>query len=232
MIGPDEAHVWILDDAPGQAADCDALCGPELEAMRKLRIPAARRAYALRHVALRHALSRCVPVVAPGEWSFDRGPCGRPEVLAGRDLPPIRFNISHTRGAMAFVVTATADCGIDIEAKNSQLDLGAMSSLVLGDSERIMMASTCEGDRLRLFYQLWTLKEAYLKACGLGLSRPMTTVEFDVRATSPALAESRPRDGRAWQFDQWSVGDEYLVALAVGAPREAPIRVVHHAALD
>lgn len=232
MIAVDEAHVWVVEDGIAVAAH-DVLSEADREAMQRLRFARDQRAYARRHILLRYALSACVPAVAPRHWVFANGPLGRPEILWPRGAPPVRFNISHTRGAMACVVSPVT-CGLDIEAAGRPLDLRALAPLVLGRSEQALLSATAHSVRLRRFYELWTLKEAYLKGCGLGLSRPPAEVVFDLRATPPVLLldpvreRGRRPDDEGWHFDQWATGDDHVVSVALRTRTGRAVRVVRH----
>lgn len=119
---------------------------------------------------MRLVLSRYFDI-APDEWEFDASRSGRPEIAA----PPsaakkLRVNLTHTPGLAACVVTAQMDCGIDAEHRHPLEDLQALSESVMHQSELQVFRTLPASDRLKRFFDLWVVKEACAKACGMGLS--------------------------------------------------------------
>ena len=83
------------------------------------------------------------------------------------------------------------------------------------------------------FFSYWTLKEAYVKARGLGLSLPLEAVSFDVGGGDIAVTidPSLHDDGRDWQFEQWTPTERHIVAVAIRGGGIGPARVVRHSAV-
>jgi 4'-phosphopantetheinyl transferase len=180
----------------------------------------------------RAALTWCVPNVHPAEWAFEPQAHGRPEVVGPPTAPPLRFNISHTDGLVGLIVTTGADCGVDIETIIApRSDLEGLSRTVLANSEFDALARLPPLKRLERFTALWTLKEAYAKARGLGLSLPFDRIAFDLDAPAgirltvdPALHD----DGDNWLLKQWKPSPRHIAALAVLVDRSLRTCVTHH----
>jgi 4'-phosphopantetheinyl transferase len=98
------------------------------------------------------------------ELSFVAGPHGKP-YLSG--YPEFHFNLSHS-GSRVICVVDTQPVGVDIE-RQRPIDL-AVARLWFSADEQACLMVTCPEKRLELFYILWTLKESYAKAVGLGLA--------------------------------------------------------------
>jgi 4'-phosphopantetheinyl transferase len=109
---------------------------------------------------------------------------------------------------VACIVTDGPACGIDVEASNVDLDLEALGEQVLTPAERAEMASLADG-RVERFLRLWTLKEAYAKACGLGLAMPFDELAFTL---GDEIELSRDAD---WTFGQWPVPPAHILSVAV-----------------
>lgn len=92
----------------------------------------------------------------------------------------LRFNLSHTRQAALIGVSIGRELGIDIEWHRPMKDLDAMARAVMSDLELKQWQSLRPEDQTRGFYNLWTRKEAYLKAIGLGLFRSLQEVTVPV----------------------------------------------------
>jgi len=178
----DLADVWVIDLVTLTAADvarCAAVLSPaESDRLQRLHFDADRTAFCAVHALARIALSSIEEAVPPSVWIFDKTPEGRPEISAGSGLPRLRFNLSHTRGAVACIVTRDLDCGVDIEATGCWTDLEAVSRTVLAPSELAAIAAVPDPERATLFLRYWTLKEAYAKGLGLGLSMRFDRIAF------------------------------------------------------
>ena len=82
-----------------------------------------------------------------------------------------------------------------------------------------------------MFFDYWTLKEAYIKARGMGLALPLAHFAFTLR---PAGAADHPlRSARStttpttWQFAQSWPTDQHRLAVAVRRPpgRDLDVRI-------
>jgi 4'-phosphopantetheinyl transferase len=92
----------------------------------------------------------------------------------------LRFNLSHTKGAVLIGVAAGREVGVDIEWQRPLDDLDGMARTVMSNEE-ISLWSKLEPERqMAAFYRLWTRKESYLKAIGLGLYRSLQDVTVPV----------------------------------------------------
>jgi 4'-phosphopantetheinyl transferase len=87
-----------------------------------------------------------------------------------------------------------------------------------------------ESLRSARFFSYWTLKEAYVKARGLGLSLPLEAVSFDIGAEDIAMTvdPSLNDHGPDWQFEQWAPTEDHIVAVAIRSGPAIGARVVRH----
>ena len=165
--------------------------------------PGLRRDYVVAHAALRSVLGRCLGIsparvrFAPDTARESGGglmgaAASKPELMPDGGRPELRFNLSHTRGAALIGVTAGRELGIDIEWQRPMDDLEGMARSVMSDEELAIWRSLEPGERTAAFYHLWTRKEAYLKAIGLGLFRSLQEVTVPV---SPRRLEGLPNGG-------------------------------------
>ena len=165
----------------------------------------------------RKALARHVPAAV-----FTAGAHGRLEAAANG----VSFNLSHAEG---LVVCAVADSvvGVDVEKVDESRTEPAIWENYFAPPEVAALAALPEAQRCERFFRYWTLKEAYIKARGLGLSLPVREFWFELPAGAPiriAFAPSLADDPGRWQFAQQPLGPDHLLAVALMA--EDPIALV------
>jgi 4'-phosphopantetheinyl transferase len=222
-----ETHVWVAELAALTADEinrCDAVLSAEERArMQRFHFERDREIYRAAHGLARLTLSRHVPSVAPQHWTFAENAYGKPEVASPLLTQRLRFNISHTHGLVACVVAEELDCGVDVERTWRDKDLLGVARRVLTRTELSALAALHGEEQALLFCRYWTLKEAYAKARGLGMS-----IEFDrlaVELEPPRLLSSAADE---WHFEQWRATPEHMVAVAVN---RAGVPVVRHSGL-
>jgi len=198
-LGPDGVHLWYApSDDSEEAEACRRQLSPqELERYERLLLPETRRRFAVAHALVRRALSAYADV-APGEWRFSAGPHGKPEIAASADLPPLRFNLSRSSGLCACAVTLGRDIGVDVERSDRRAEITAIARRFFAPEE----AADVEAHPER-FFEYWTLKEAFVKACGRGLSMPLRD--------APSLSEQPS----GWRFFRDAPSPRHLCAVAV-----------------
>jgi 4'-phosphopantetheinyl transferase len=149
-------------------------------------------------------------------WRFINGPHGRPEIAEPERHRKPRFNLSHTRGLSACVVTSRIACGIDVEVRQN-LQSKDLAEHVLTPYELAQIAAVPLPERSDRFLRFWTLKEAYAKARGLGFALSFTKVTFRLEDGAVSLLADASADDRldAWQFVQWSPDPDNILAVAV-----------------
>ena len=168
----EDAIVLHVDLAPDEASEARAvslLDEAETTRWRRILSARARREFALCRAALRVILSERLGC-AGRQLSFDYLEHGKPVARVAGQPVGAGFNVSHS-GRHGLIAIAGHDClGVDVEERVSQRDLEGIGSLVYGPMERRLLGNTAGRERVRLFYRLWSMKEALIKALGAGFS--------------------------------------------------------------
>jgi 4'-phosphopantetheinyl transferase len=243
--------VWLLpcDGPPDErtAAAC-AACLDEDERARlaSFKAPHRRTEYLLGHALARVALSAQAPEVAPARWRLRLGAGGRP-VVAAPAATGLAFNLSHTRGLVAAAAARHCTVGLDVEWGGRMPRAMALAARYFSPAESAALAAVPPAGQPQRFLGYWTLKESYLKARGAGLGLPLRAIDFtfgddtpEARMRAPAVLEAGgdiavafhpPITGEpaGWRFALWRTATGHVVALAVAAPRAAPVPLVVHA---
>jgi 4'-phosphopantetheinyl transferase len=164
----------------------------------------------------------------PRSWRLVTNRYGRPE-LASPVPPSVGFNVSHTQGLIACAIAATPDVGVDVEFIGRQLTHD-VADRFFAPSEVADLRRLDPDEQARAFYDYWTLKEAYIKARGMGLALPLARFAFSLRP--PALPSIRfdpeiEDDAATWQFAQSWPTAQHRLGLAVRRPpgRDLEIRI-------
>ena len=154
--------------------------------------------------------------IAPADCAFQAAPGGRPS-LAGRAAETgIDFNVSHTRRLIAIAVASGLSVGIDVEGIEQPWSEGLPNRFFAPD-EAAALAELPPAVRQARFYEYWTVKEAYLKARGLGLALPLDgfAIGFPVSAR-PTIAFTSIEDrAERWQLFLTEPCEGFRLALAI-----------------
>jgi 4'-phosphopantetheinyl transferase len=160
---------------------------------------------------IRQALARHAPGAGP---ILAAGPHGRLEAAGA----PVSFNLSHAEGLVVCAVAAST-IGVDVEKVDERRTEREMWEHHFAPQEVAALAALPAEQRCARFFTYWTLKEAYIKARGLGLAIPLREFWFQLEpgAIRIAFAPSLDDDPARWQFAQQRLGPDHLLAVALEA---------------
>jgi 4'-phosphopantetheinyl transferase len=189
-----------------------------------------RRQYIFAHGLLRIALSSFVPQVGPSDWCFVAHRYGRPFIAAPAVARPVYFSLSHTEGCVACVVSGCEAVGVDVEEIHERHSLLATARSNFSPEEIDALRDLPPGDLVDRFFDYWTLKEAYLKARGTGLSLPLDQFSIFISSNQTieiGFAPGVSDDARRWCFmtSSPSLGHRLAVADGSALPGGLPIVV-------
>lgn len=127
----------------------------------------------------RAALSHCsgVPQAA---WVFERSTGSKPRVRS--PLTNWRFSTSSTETCVACAVSWEREVGVDVEHTAGEINVAGMVGRYFSPAECLRWSALDTETQRTQFFQLWTLKEAYAKARGLGLALALDATEFSIVA--------------------------------------------------
>jgi 4'-phosphopantetheinyl transferase len=218
-LEPEEVHVWMrVTDAVTDSVveqTVSVLSADERSRFEKFVFARDRRDYALAHALLRTALARYVGV-GPEELQFRVAPRGKPFLVSDQKAAPVSFNISHTNGLVACAITGGAEVGIDVESVSPAPDYGVVPDIFSGGEIVEMRRLVSPLDQARRFYQLWTLKEAFVKATGDGLYSNVREIVFDFDHAGAVVLQTAPQaDAGSWKFAMFAPTPRHCAAIAL-----------------
>lgn len=217
-------HLWFCDlDAqrdPGLLGSYrELLDADEIQRMQRFVFAHDRHRFLVSHALLRCVLSLYGSEPAAG-WRFRKGTHGKPGLVAEQRAPA--FNLSHS-GSLALLAVGEGAglLGADIEFHRPVRNFLGLATRNFAPSEAARLPGL-EGAALAAeFYDLWTLKEAFVKARGDGLSQSLADFRFTFDRASrrlrfDALAALEPDPGR-WAFWSFRLDGPYSAAVALRA---------------
>ena len=232
MIPRGEAHLYFaLEDQirePALLAAYDALLTPQ-ERTRKQRyvFEKNRHEYLITRALVRSVLSRYAPL-RPAAWTFSANEWGCP-AIASPEGQGLRFNLSNTKGLVCCLVAADRDVGIDVEDVTREGETVSIADRFFSPSEVEELRAQPEERRRPRFFDYWTLKEAYIKARGMGLAIPLDHFSFLLAKDRPIGIAFDPQlvdDASSWQFEQLRPTPNHLVSVAIRRKNEPDLRLV------
>jgi len=235
-LGPSQIHLWqyaIGDppDAQHLAHAMTLLSDQEERGCAAFHVDKHRTEYALSHAIVRLVLSEYASVKAQ-DWRFQADKWGKPEIADAALDAPLYFNLSHTDGLAVCVAGRVRQLGVDVENVNRTVSFLELAKRFFAPIEYECVHDAPPHLRRETFFRIWTLKEAYIKAQGKGLSIPLDSFHFRLLPGSPAqaaIASSDQSDPGPWSFFEFQTALIYRIAVAVRNTGHGEYQVKHHA---
>ena len=229
VLGADEIHVWMasVEDLAPLSAALGAFQDPaEREREARFHFEADRVRHAITRGVLRrlagHYLGR-----PPAELRFRAGAHGKPH-LSGTDAGSLTFNVSHSGTVVLIALAHRAKVGVDIESWASRIDgpgIDRIADSAFSAHERGALRALAPSERRAAFFAIWSRKEAYIKATGLGVSAGLRHFDVshdpgDARLIADRARGTGPAD---WVLHDLAPASGYSAALATD---DAGLRVL------
>jgi 4'-phosphopantetheinyl transferase len=161
----------------------------------------------------------------PHQLRFVYGEQGKP-ALAADSQKAVRFNVSHSQSLALFAVARDCEVGIDLEAVQTDFDVEGISRRYLPAREAALICAAPVEMRHEIFFTCWTLKEAYVKASGSGLSTLLEQIEILPDANSSGMIfgiTAEAEESSRWWSHRLPALPGYAAAL-VAARRRMEVR--------
>jgi 4'-phosphopantetheinyl transferase len=215
-----DVHLYRVELAlpPGAVRQLETLLSPdELARADRFAHARLRRRFVAGRGQLRLLLARYLHAV-PEEIVFAYSPSGKPTLgTAPSGPPPLEFNVAHSEDLALMAFTRGRRLGVDVERVREMPDLEEMARRFFAPSELAALLALPAAQQTAAFFRIWTRKEAFLKATGEGLSRPLDSFSVAPAVDAPRLLELRDAaEGPAhWQLVHLDPAQDFCGALAV-----------------
>jgi 4'-phosphopantetheinyl transferase len=213
-LSPEEVRVVpaSLALASPTQARLDALSPDELSRAARFVFETHRRRFAAARCLLRELLGELLET-APAELRFEYGAAGKPALAWPKTA--LRFNVSHSGDQAVFAFAHDVEIGVDIEEARD-VDHAAIAQRFFSPAEGEALRGLPAERRSRAFFEIWTRKEAFVKARGGGLTIALDS--FDVSLGEPArllrvAGETDP--ARVGRIEALPAPARYCAAIAI-----------------
>ncbi|NJL98609.1 MAG: 4'-phosphopantetheinyl transferase superfamily protein [Synechococcaceae cyanobacterium SM2_3_2] len=212
-LTPAELHLWGADLDSFNPDHWDPLLSSDEQARaEQMRVPEAQRRFVTGRGLLRTLLGQYLGQ-DPAQIRLAYGSQGKP-YLKYKSCCPLAFNLAHSGSLVVMAFGRQDPIGVDVEQVRPRAQMERVARRRFTPSEYAHWQQVPESQRLRVFLQIWTAKEACLKAEGLGI-RHLRHVEW----IPPGLVADR-MGSPAWHLYRWDPTPTTVATLALplGSP--------------
>lgn len=222
-LGSDDVHLWrvSLRIASNQVQQFQGLlASDEMSRMKRFRFSSDRDCYIIVRGILRVLLGIYLQI-PPRQIKFHYSERGKPILAAGQANLFLNFNVSHSHEQALLAFTYNRAIGVDLEYIRPDIVREHVAERFFSPQETNTLRMLPDSLQPVAFFNCWTRKEAFIKATGEGLSRPLDQFSVSLIPGEPArLLNIQPESSEsfAWLLQELDVGSKYAAALAVQHP--------------
>jgi 4'-phosphopantetheinyl transferase len=219
-LAPDGIHVWATSLAapPDILKNFATVLSPDETARaNKFKFEKHRNRFIAGRGALRQILASYLPL-NPAGLRFVYSTNGKPALAAELADSGIHFNLAHTEDLALFAVTRIATVGVDVEGIRPVSDVDALVARFFSERENEAFQKVPDTEKAAAFFNLWTRKEALLKATGEGITRSLDLVEVSFLPGESARLLAISGDtvkAAEWSLHELSPAPDFVGAIAI-----------------
>lgn len=217
-------HVDLVPDDDREAEAAQWLDAEELARMNRFKVARPRTQYVLCRSALRACLCYTLGC-GNSDLSFGYGEFGKPFAIVSGRQDPVSFNVTHSGQHGLIAVSKSCRLGVDAEIRRDNRDFDGIGEKVYGENERSALKVCAGAAKSRMFYRLWAMKEALIKAIGTGFSLNPSRFEIPaemLRDARAGLFRFPHEPACAWHLE--NLGEErFAAAVAFELPSDTPV---------
>ena len=193
--------LWFWRPAPTPSRLLRTLDPKEKARANRFRNKRVRTVFVSAHAGLRHILASYLNQ-APETLRFTETGNGKPILENREDTPPLHFNLSHTKNAILLGVSQMTELGVDMEQTREDIRANPIAKRYFHPREQTAIEEADKNARVPLFHRFWTLKEAAIKAWGIGLQADFSSIDLS-EATRADRGGPLHWSGHSWSWATW-----------------------------
>ena len=224
-LASEEVHIWYanLDLSTAEIDKLAAILSEdEREKAQNFHFDKHRQRYIAARGRLRQLLASYIDI-AEKEIKFTYSDRGKPQLSLNLNPHNLQFNVSHSQHLALYAFTYQEKVGIDLEYLRSLKDAASIARRFFAPKEYELIASLTGEKQQKVFFQTWTIKEAYLKATGEGLSGSINEVEVlfeDNQPVNLAAIGGNVQLAADWLVYNFIPTDNFIATVAVETKSE------------
>jgi 4'-phosphopantetheinyl transferase len=204
-LGKTDVHVWAAHLAlpPGTLGTlASVMSDDELQRAARFRFELHRNRFVAARGILRSLLAAYLDCT-PDKPQFVYGANGKPALAGGFAESGLFFNIAHSEDIALIALTRVGPIGIDVEHIRAIRDAGELVERFFSERENALFQALPDDQKSAAFFNLWTRKEAWLKATGEGIGHSLNRVEVTFLPGQPARLLAVPE--KSGLFSDWAL---------------------------
>lgn len=220
LLAHDEIHLWVANlDLPDIEIGnfFNTLSIDEAERAKRFVHEKDRKHFIVGRGILRNILGK-YQNINPDKLIFSYAEKGKPELIVAQNNQNLQFNISHSNGIALFAITIIGDVGVDLEYCKQRIDTLSIAKRFFAQEEVAELMKLPKDQQIKGFYNIWTCKEAFIKALGAGLFQQLDQFVVNVVIDSPAQLlswQDNPTEVKEWSLFNLDLIPEFAAAIAI-----------------
>jgi len=210
----DEIDIWTIPlDTNHDSTEAlkKLLDTQELERYDKLH-PNHQHRYLVSHAACRQILGGYTNTSAK-QISYNKNDHGKPALDHEN---PVYFNLTHSHDLAILAISKYSEIGVDVEYFKNKASWKKIAQRFFTETEVSYLQNQPEDMQENLFFQIWTRKEAYIKAIGTGLSTSLSSFDATTSKTIKPLNSTKSK--AIWYQEDLNLSTQYTGAVAQNTP--------------
>lgn len=220
----DRVDVWVADTSspPDASVNVKLLSLDETARAGRFHFEKDRVEFVNSRAMLRKTIGQYI-AVAPEHVRFRYNEFGKPQLHTSMRFPNLGLNLAHSHGVTLIAATVGRTVGIDVEAVRAEKGIDdVLAQTCFSASELAELRGVAPAKWNHAFFCCWTRKEAFLKACGGGLSMPLQDFDVTVDSSQPVRIKRCEWESVAgWQLEHLEPLHGYVGAVAISAAGNA-----------
>lgn len=213
---PNEVHVWFADIDNGSDAHHHLLSADERARADRFQFDRDRDRFAAARATLRLMLALYLGD-EPRGYEFGYGEQGKPFLAGAFAASGLEFNVSHAQGLAAYAFACERRVGIDVEGVRPVADAHEIAERFFSPREAEQLGGLRDEEKPEAFFNVWTRKEAFVKAVGEGLSYPLDRFEVSLGSSGRLVNIEPGSTARGeWSLCELEAPSGYAAAVAAG----------------
>ncbi|MBL1209923.1 4'-phosphopantetheinyl transferase superfamily protein [Geminocystis sp. GBBB08] len=221
-LSNNDIHIWMIEieSYRHNIYNFQEILSPdEQERINRFSSKSLKEYFIIYRGYLRIILSQYL-TIKPDEICFTYSSKGKP-LLDQKILSNIKFNLSHKNNYAVYAISKY-NVGIDLEKIDEKVRVENIAKRYFCHDEFDYLINLESSKKAEYFFKLWTIKEAYLKAIGEGLSGGLDSICFGLNKDNQPIKlvkeNHRQKKDDNWHFQTWNLLDNYIMSVAIDSP--------------